>query len=96
MNLPSSDFNAINLRWTDRINRENKVNTRSRSSGYEARGEVDIVCQKISAIPAPRERKERVLEFMRLKEAAAPISQDFTFQVSSPRHKFLIPQVRLS
>ena len=93
MELPAIDFNAVNLRWADRIFKENKINARLRSPRFDYRKETGGISSKISTIPPPRERERRVLEFMRLKEASSAVNAEFTFHVSSPRHSFLLPQV---
>ena len=93
MDVPKTDYNARNLQWSDRIVRENKVNTRSRSSGFECRKVPSSISAKITRIPGPEQRRRSTMEFMLLKEAASGQTFEFLHQSSAPQSVFLIPQV---
>ncbi len=93
MEVPRTNYCGIDSRWSDRIKRENRVNSLPRSSGYECRSEPNTLTQKITTIRAPRERHNSIMEFMLLKEAAESKRLEYLQHVLSPRNRFLIPQV---
>jgi hypothetical protein len=87
------DLIKANLRWADRIARENNILSLSLTPEFQFNRSVASVQGKIGSMPSPTERQLRVLEFMKLKEEAERNEPDVTLNPLSPRKKFLIPQL---
>ena len=92
MEVPQTDYNKGNKRWTDRIHRENMVNAKQRSAGFECHRCPDRLQCKINNLPAPSERQKRILEYMQNKEACDTNNPIITLDSLSPRGKFYFPQ----
>lgn len=92
MEVPQTDYNKTNKRWADRVNRENKVNAKERSGGFECHRRPDRLQCKINNLPSPAERQTRILEYMRNKEACDSNNPIITLDSLSPRSKFYFPQ----
>ena len=89
------DYSKANRRWSDRIARENSVNVSTRTGGYESRNSRGAVQGKVTSLPSPYELKKLVLEFMTHKAAADANTECRLYTSTSPRNRFLIPQVWL-
>ena len=86
------DYNKANLRWADRIHRENQVNGRIRSSGYDVASTLVRIQEKINNLPPPSEQMTNILEYMRLKEGCDTNIPFRSIDSLSPRSKYYIPQ----
>ena len=92
MEVPEVDYNKANLQWANRIAKEKSYSpSQSDSVQLISHGSVTSVQGKISNLPAPFVHRQRVLEFMNLREAAESNSPIFPTSFS-PRLKFLLPQ----
>lgn len=88
------DYNKSNLRWAHRIVQENRVNGKQRPGEFESRKNSRAVQDKVNNLPPPQEQRERVLEYLRIKEMKGTSPEDSLLNViMSPREKFLFPQV---
>lgn len=90
MNVPGVDYNKTNLRWADRIGRENRVNGRVASVNFESHSNPDVVQLKINNLPSPFDRRKMIAEYMKnSKEEDGGLVNT----VMSPRLKYYFPQV---
>ena len=92
MEVPRVDYNKANLQWADRIAKENLFSSTKDLSQFFGHGRSRSVQGKIGNLPSPSEQRQRVLEFMKLKEAAESNFQGLFSGPDSPRSRFLFPQ----
>lgn len=92
MEVPQTDYNKANLRWSDRIHRENSVNAKLRSAGYECHRNPDRLELKINNLPPPSVRQKRIMEYLHNKEGYDRNNPVVIIDSLSPRTKFLLPQ----
>jgi len=94
MEIPQVDYNKSNLRWTHRIVQENRINGKQRPGEFESRKNSQAVQDKVNNLPPPQEQRERVLEYLRIKNMKGTSPEDCLLNVIlSPREKFFFPQV---
>ena len=93
MEVPQVDYNKRNLRWMDRICRENRVIASNRSTSFDPHSNSGSLQGKINNLPSPYEYCKKVAEY--ISRVSEPTGLHIP-EVCSPRGKFFIPQVRFT